>query len=160
MSLVKWGFVALLGLPLAEVTTFVAVALTIGWFWTMAACLLTSAIGLALLQRSGRTDLDQFLAALRRDGLSTIHLESPGLAALLGGILLVFPGFITDILGGLLFLPQFRSWARTRISHARAHRREARRRNHDRVVIDLPPSEWRQLPDRPPERKRSRKRHS
>ena len=156
MSLVKWGFVGLLALPLAEGATFVLVALAIGWLWTMAACLATSAIGVILLRRSGRTDLDHFLAALARDGTRAIHLENPGLAALLGGILLVLPGFITDLLGALLFLPQFRSWARTKISHARAQRRNAR----GRTMIDLPPDQWRQLPDRPLERKRPRKHRS
>jgi UPF0716 protein FxsA len=155
--LVKWGFVGLVALPLAEVATFIAVALTIGWLWAVAACLATSAIGIVLLRRSGRTDLDRFLNALSHEGIRAIHLESPGLPALLGGILLVFPGFITDLVGALLFLPQFRRWARTTVSHARQQRRNAR---SGRTVIDLPPGEWRQLPDRPIENKRPRKRGS
>jgi UPF0716 family protein affecting phage T7 exclusion len=153
MSLVKWGFVGLLVLPLAEVVTFLAMVLAIGWLWAMAACVVTSVIGLLVLRRSGRTDLDQFLGALSREGLRAIHLESPGLAALLAGILLVIPGFITDVLGALLFLPQFRRWARTKISHARRRRRDPR----GRTVIDLAPDQWRQLPDPPIQGKRRRK---
>ena len=156
MSLVKWGFIGLLALPLAEVTTFVLVVLTFGWLWTIAACLATSAIGVILLRHSGRNDFDHFLAALTRDGIRAIHLESPGFAALLGGILLVFPGFITDLLGACLFLPSFRRWARGKVSHARRQRGNAR----GRTVIDLPPDQWRQLPDRPLDGKRPRKHHS
>jgi UPF0716 family protein affecting phage T7 exclusion len=156
MSLVKWGFVGLLALPLAEVATFLLVALAIGWLWTMAACLATSTIGVMLLRRSGRTDLDDFLAALARDGVRAIHLESPGVATLIGAFLLVLPGFITDFLGALLFLPAFRQRARAKISHARSQRRNV----PGRTVIDLPHDQWRQLPNRPPDRKRRRKHRS
>ncbi len=35
MSLVKWGFIGLFLLPVAEMAAFVAVAITIGWFWAV-----------------------------------------------------------------------------------------------------------------------------
>jgi UPF0716 protein FxsA len=158
MSLVKWGFVALLALPLAELAAMIAVALTVGWLWTVAACLVTSVAGAILLRRSGRTHLDRFLAAMGRDGLGAIHLESPGLPALLGGILLLIPGFITDVLGALLFLPAFRRWARGRIARSRGDSHSTgRNARGGRTVIDLSPEEWRHLPDRPLEGKPRRK---
>jgi UPF0716 family protein affecting phage T7 exclusion len=138
MSLVKWGFIGLFLLPLAEMAAFVAVALTIGWI--PAACLFvaTSILGLLILRRSGRSDLDRFLDAFRRDGLRAIHLESPGLGSMLGGILLVFPGFITDAL----------------IVRAR----ETRRRQRDPSVIDLTPKEWHQVSEKQIKDGRPRKR--
>jgi UPF0716 protein FxsA len=154
MSLVKWGFVGLLVLPVAEAATFIMVALLIGWLAAMAACLATSAIGLIVLRRAGRAGLDRFLAAFARDGIGAIHLESPGLATLTGGILLVLPGFITDLLGALLFLPAFRRWMRGKIAQARRRPSDPR----GRVVIDLPPDQWHQIPDQASERKRRRKR--
>jgi UPF0716 family protein affecting phage T7 exclusion len=60
---------------------------------------------------------------------------------MLGGILLVFPGFITDTVGALLFVPQFQRWAAAAIGRARQRRRAAR----DPSVIDLTPKEWRQV---------------
>lgn len=154
MWLVKWGFVTLLVLPLAEAAAFMVVGLVFGWLWAAGLCVATSVMGAMLLRRSGRADLDQFLAALRRDGVRAIHLENPGLAALLRGILLVFPGFITDAVGALLFLPAFRRWARAKISHAGPKRRGT---HNTRTVIDLPPAEWHQLPDPPPKQRRPRK---
>jgi UPF0716 protein FxsA len=154
MSLVKWGFIGLFLLPLAEMAAFVAVALTIGWI--PAACLFvaTSILGLLILRRSGRSDLDRFLDAFRRDGLRAIHLESPGLGSMLGGILLVFPGFITDALGALLLVPPVRRQFRGLIVRAR----ETRRRQRDPSVIDLTPKEWHQVSEKQIKDGRPRKR--
>jgi len=91
-------------------------------------------------------------------GLNAIHLESHGLATLIGGFLLVVPGFITDIAGALLFLPTFRRWAGAAVGRlfgqpSRSHR--------DPAVIDLPPDQWRPVDEgrikdatRDPERQR------
>ena len=62
-------------------------------------------MGVLLLRQSGRADLDRFRAAFAQHGLRAVHLESPGVATMLGGILLTFPGFITDAVGAALFVP-------------------------------------------------------
>jgi UPF0716 protein FxsA len=144
MSLVKWTIIGLVALPAGEIAVFLVLALTIGWLWTMGLFLATSAIGVLVLRHSGRKDLERFRAALEKDGLRAIHLESPGLAAMVGGILLVFPGFITDAIGVLLFIPPLRRW------FAAAIRRVSRKRQtgpRDREIIDLPPDQWHQVPD-------------
>ena len=154
MSLVKWGFIGLFLLPLAEMAAFVAVALAIGWVWAVCLFLATSALGLLILRRSGRSDLDRFRDAFRRDGIAAIHLESPGLGPMLGGILLVFPGFITDVLGALLLVPAIRRKLRGMVARAR----EKRRRERDPSVIDLTPTEWHQVSEKPMKESRPRKR--
>ncbi len=151
MSLVKWVFIGLLALPVAEVVTFLLVALLIGWFWAAALFMGTSVAGVLLLRRSGRNDLDRFRAAFAQDGIRAVHLESPGVAAMLGGILLVFPGFITDLLGAALLVPPLRRWLGGKLAQAR---RDRRRRQNDDHVIDLEPSEWQQIPDQRRDRPR------
>jgi UPF0716 protein FxsA len=59
MSLVKWIFVGLLLLPAAEIAVFVLFAMLIGWLWTILLFLATSAVGIWLLRRSGRDNLDR-----------------------------------------------------------------------------------------------------
>jgi UPF0716 family protein affecting phage T7 exclusion len=76
--------------------------------------------------------------------LRSIHLETPGLATLAGGILLVLPGFITDVVGALLFVPPFRRWVSATISRALRKRRAGA----DPSVIDLTPEEWHHVADR------------
>ena len=154
MSLVKWTFVVLVLLPAAEIAAFALVALLVGVLWASLLFVATSLLGLCLLRWSGRSDFDRLRGALKQEGLLAVHLETPGAAALLGGILLVFPGFITDFLGLFLFLPPFRRWA------ARALKktfRKAQRRRDGTTVIDLQPEEWQQIPDRRPKRAPSSK---
>jgi UPF0716 protein FxsA len=154
MSLVKWGFIGLFLLPLAEMAAFVAVAIAVGWIPAACLFLATSFLGLLILRRSGRSDLDRFRDAFRRDGLRAIHLESPGLGPMLGGILLVFPGFITDVLGASLLIPAVRRSLRGLIARSR----ETRRRQRDPSVVDLTPKEWHQVSEKPIKDGRPRKR--
>jgi UPF0716 family protein affecting phage T7 exclusion len=154
MPLVKWGFIGLLLLPVAEMAAFVAIALAIGWIPAVCLFLATTILGLLILRRSGRSDLDRFRDALRREGLRAIHLESPGLGPMLAGILLVFPGFISDVMGALLLIPAVRR--KIRVHFARA--RDARRRRREPSVIDLDPNEWRQISQKPLKGNRPQKR--
>jgi UPF0716 protein FxsA len=144
MTLVKWGFIGLLLLPLAEAAVFIIVALAIGWFWAICLFLATTLVGLAILKQSGRKDVDRFRAEFAKEGIYAIHLESPGLGPILGGILLVIPGFITDALGLMLFVPGIRRWLRATLGRALEKARRAR----DPAVVDLAPDEWRRLSDK------------
>ena len=126
MSLVKWTFIGLLVLPAAEILAFILVAALIGWWWAAIFFVATSVAGVLLLRRSGRADLDRLRAAFARDGLRAVHLETPGVATMLGGILLSFPGFITDLLGAALFVPAIRRWAAASSQRGRAAAGRAR----------------------------------
>jgi UPF0716 protein FxsA len=151
MSLVKWAFIVFVALPAAELLVLVLVALTIGWLKTIALFLITSFLGIALLRRYGRNDLERFLAAFSRDGLRAIHLETPGFGPMLAGILLVLPGFITDVIGLGLLLPAARRWGAASIG--RSFEKKPRGGNR-RTVIDLTPDDYRTLPDEAIEQKK------
>jgi UPF0716 family protein affecting phage T7 exclusion len=110
MSLVKWTFIGLLVLPAAEIVGFLLVAAWIGWLWAGILFVATSVIGVMALKRSGRRDLARLADALRTEGILALHIDAPGLATMLGAILLIIPGFITDVLGGALFVPALRRW--------------------------------------------------
>jgi len=143
MSFVKWALIGLLLLPAAEIVVFVLVAMTIGWFWAAVLFLATSVIGVYLLRRGGRADLDRFRVDVRRDGMRAIRVDG-GLGPVIGGILLVFPGFITDLMGALLLVGPIRRWASATISRV-LKRRQGHR---DPAVVDLSPGEWHQISDR------------
>jgi len=156
MSLVKWAFIGLLVLPAAELATFLLVAALIGWLRTVVLFIATSVIGVMLLRRSGRGNLERLRAAFAQEGIRAVHLETPGVAAMLGGILLVFPGFITDALGAALFVPSLRRWVTGMLARSAENRRRQQRR--DAHIIDLEPSEWQQLTDQSRGRQRKPKR--
>jgi len=129
---------------MAEMAALILVAWAIGWSWAFALFIGTSVLGLLLLRKSGRGHWDRFRQAVSQRGLRAIHLETPGVAPIVGGILLVFPGFITDILGLALLVPPVRRAAASRLREARVKRNGT----SDREVIDLPPTEWRQISSR------------
>ena len=155
MSLVKWTFIGLIALPAAELLAFVMVASLIGWLRTAALFIATSVVGVLLLRKSGRADLARFRAAFAQRGLRAVHLETPGVATMLGGILLTFPGFITDAVGAALFVPRVRRWAAEKLATL-ARGRGRHGRNDDRV-IDLEPDQWHQISDRRRGRRRKSK---
>ena len=155
MSLVKWTLIGLLVLPAAELFAFFLVAALIGWLWAAGLFIATSILGALLLRRFGRADLDRLRTAFARDGVRALHLETPGMATMLGGILLIFPGFITDLLGAALLLPTVRRWAAAKLA---TFARSSRRTPRDDRVLELEPGEWHQIPDRGRRRRRKSKR--
>ena len=94
MSLVKWTLIGLLALPAAELFAFFLMAALIGWLWATGLFIATSFVGVLLLRRFGRADLDRLRTAFTQEGIRALHLETPGVATMVGAILLIFPGFI------------------------------------------------------------------
>ncbi|TYP89138.1 FxsA family protein [Blastococcus xanthinilyticus] len=96
---------------LAELVVFVLVAAWIGLGWTILATLLTTALGWALLARQGRRALlDLRTRARTRQGAAK-ELGDAGLVAV-GGLLMVLPGFIGDVVGLLCLIPGTRGLLR------------------------------------------------
>ena len=99
-------------LALAEVVVFVLVAGWIGAGTTVLLALATSALGWVLLARQGTRALADLResARTRRAGAGR-ELGDAGLVAA-GGVLMVLPGFIGDVLGLLCLLPATRPLVR------------------------------------------------
>lgn len=97
----------LLGLPLAEIAGFVIVGRALGVALTLLLVLLSAVAGVALLRIKG-------LGVLRRVQEAARSGVDPGLDVIGGAlifiaaILLIVPGFLTDIVGLLLLLPPAR----------------------------------------------------
>jgi UPF0716 protein FxsA len=96
-----------LGLPLAEIAGFVIVGNWLGLWPTLALVILSGVAGTVLLRVQG-------LSVLRQINLDGREGRVPGEAIVSGAmivfaaVLLVIPGFLSDILGLLLFVPAFR----------------------------------------------------
>jgi UPF0716 protein FxsA len=136
-------FVLYLSLWLAaELAAFAAVVHVIGFAGAIVACLLTSLAGFATLRRIGLS------AALRmRQAMASRGKDSPvlskealldGTLAGLGAVLLILPGFVSDLLGLALAAPSFRFWAADKLGKGGAG--QGQRRNP--ALIELAPREW------------------
>lgn len=94
----------LLGLPLAEIAGFVIVGRVIGLWATLALVILTGIAGVLLLRAQGLHILRQ-ISSEGREGRLPGKTVVDGAMIVVAGILLLLPGFVTDILGLLLFIP-------------------------------------------------------
>jgi UPF0716 protein FxsA len=135
---------AILLLPLAEIVTFVAVAKLVGIGTAFLLMLATSLVGFGLLRRAGRSGLVHLRAAM--DGIEVNEDTRRGpehLLTIVAGVLLVVPGFLTDLAGAALLVPAVR-----RLCGNVARRWLTRRRPGEPQVIDLAPGEWTQVSNR------------
>ena len=102
---------------MAEVVVFVLVAAWIGVGWTLLATLATTALGWALLARQGTRALAELRARARERRPAGRALGDAGLIAV-GGVLMVLPGFLGDVVGLLCLLPPTRFLVRGLLGRA------------------------------------------
>jgi len=98
-------------LILAEFAVFILVASWIGVGWTILATLATSALGFVLLARQGTKALGDLGERARSRRPAGRELGDAGLVAA-GGLLVVLPGFLSDLIGLLCLLPITRGLVR------------------------------------------------
>jgi UPF0716 protein FxsA len=120
---------------LAELVIFLLVAAWIGVGWTILATLLTGALGWILLARQGTKALTDLRERARSRQAPGRELGDAGLVAL-GGLLMVLPGFLTDLVGLLLLVPVTRRPLRALLSRMVTSRLPVELRGPVRVRSD------------------------
>ncbi len=84
-----------------EIFVSVEIASAIGPFWTFVEVIVSAMVGLVLLANFRNTFVENF-QALAAGAIDPDTFQKQNMAALIGAILLIVPGFLTDILGVLL----------------------------------------------------------
>src|SRR3954468_5525039 len=93
--------------PIAELALLIQVGQLIGVWWTIALLIADAIIGSWLLRTQTRTARRRFNEALAQCRVP--HREGVGgVLVIFGGVLLLTPGFITDIFGVLFLFPPTR----------------------------------------------------
>jgi UPF0716 protein FxsA len=108
MNVAKWVILAVLALPILELTVFIAVAATIGFGWALSLILAGSLCGALILRRAGGGHVARIRVALDHGSFTALQTDAWGGLTLLAGILLLIPGFITDIVALLLLAGSLR----------------------------------------------------
>ena len=140
MNVAKWLLSILLALPLMELVAFIAVSALIGFGWALGLVLAGSLAGFLILRHAGGNHIERVRVALGNGNFTDLRADSSVGPILLAGILLLIPGFITDLLALLLLVPPLRRVATTSFDTF------ATRGDKDDVV-DLAPEQWHQVPD-------------
>jgi UPF0716 protein FxsA len=101
-------FLLLLAVPLIELWVIVQVAREVGVVETFVLLILVSVAGAWLLRQQGMAAWVRLQQALARGEIPTKEVTD-GALILLGGALLLTPGFVTDAVGLLLLFPPTRA---------------------------------------------------
>ncbi len=146
MGLGRILFAVFLIVPLIEIAFFVLIGNAIGLWPTLAGVLITAVVGSLVLRHQGMavlTDLRQQMAQGR------VPARAMADAALIGagGLMLLLPGYFSDLIGILLLLPPTRQLIYTlvlsRFTVVTTTSYTAQRPEESSRVIDLDDDHWR-----------------
>jgi len=143
MNVAIWLLTAVLALPVAEIVVFVLIAAYVGLAWTLLALLATSLTGAIMLRHGGSGHIARMRVVLGPQRVTALDADSAGTMYLLAAILLLIPGFITDMIGLVLLVPPLRRAIGSVIRRAVMGTAPPRPPG----VVDLEPQEWRQVPE-------------
>jgi UPF0716 protein FxsA len=144
MNVAKWLLLAIVALPVAELIVFIAVAMAIGFGLAVLLVLAGSLAGGLLLRRVGGDHMARVRVAMNeglgRTSFTALQADGPAAAMLLAGVLLLIPGFLTDVLAFLLPVPPLRRALAGRFAG------QASKPGPD-GVLELDREQWRRVPD-------------
>ncbi|MDB5506016.1 MAG: FxsA protein [Devosia sp.] len=133
-------------IPIIEIVAFILVGQAIGFWPALLGILVTAVAGSLILRLQGRAVIADITSAMREGRLPAREL---GDAMLIGfaGVLLLTPGYFTDILGILLLIPPVRSmlyrWLQARVTIG-AVSPQRKPPKAERGTIDLDDDNWRE----------------
>ncbi len=94
----------IIGIPLIEIYLFIKIGSQIGAFNTVLLILITAVAGVAYAKYEGFNTLKSGMSQLIKNEMPIYELIS-GATLAFAALLLIFPGFATDLIGILLVLP-------------------------------------------------------
>ncbi len=97
-------FILIIGIPLLEIFLFIKVGSYIGAFNTISLIIITAFVGIFYARYEGFNTMKSGISQLMRNEIPIYEMIS-GAALAFAAILLILPGFATDLLGFLLIFP-------------------------------------------------------
>ena len=94
----------IIGIPLIEIYLFIKIGSQIGAFNTVLLILTTAVVGVAYARYEGFNTLKSGMSQLIKNEMPIYELIS-GATLAFAALLLIFPGFATDLIGILLVVP-------------------------------------------------------
>ncbi|WP_042357672.1 FxsA family protein [Bacillus rubiinfantis] len=107
----RYFFLLLIAIPAAEIAVLLLSGKTIGVWPTLLLILATGVIGAYLAKREGLQTIRNAQEQLRHGQIPGSAVLD-GICILIGGVLLLTPGFVTDIVGFFLLFPPTRKFVK------------------------------------------------
>jgi len=142
-SILLFAFIAV---PIIEIGLFIKVGGYFGFWPTIGIVILTAIIGTTLLRQQGLATLKSAQASLEENRFPLKEVCN-GLCLLFAGALLLTPGFFTDMVGLMMFVPSLRALLAQKAArymaehghievHGEGFSEHNRGRRQDETVID------------------------
>ena len=103
----NWFFLLIISIPLIEIYLFIKVGSYIGAFNTVSLIIITAIIGVIYARYEGFNTLKSGMSHLIKNQMPIYEIIS-GAALAFAALLLILPGFATDVIGFLLIFPPTR----------------------------------------------------
>ncbi len=103
----KFAFFLFILVPIVELIVLIKIGIIIGALPTIGLIFLTAVLGVSLIRKQGLQTSLKAQEKMRRGELPASEVAE-GMMLLFGGFCLIMPGFITDIMGGLLLISLLR----------------------------------------------------
>ena len=101
-------FLLFVVMPIIEIWVLIEVGTKIGVLNTIALVIVTAVVGTAMLRAQGLAVLNRVRTQMASNQLPAVEMIE-GLLLVVGGALLLTPGFVTDVFGFLCLIPTTRA---------------------------------------------------
>jgi UPF0716 protein FxsA len=134
---------SLFALPLIEIAGFILVGQAIGLVPTLLGVLVAALAGAMVIRWQGVALLRDLQATLSRGQLPARQLADAMLVGL-AGLLLLVPGYVTDVMGVLLLIPPVRGFIYRQLARRMTVVSAAGQPRSDPSLIELRDGDWRE----------------
>ena len=122
----------IIGIPILEIYLFIKIGSQIGAFNTILLIFITAVVGVTYARYEGFNTLKSGISQLMRNEVPIYELIS-GAALAFAAILLILPGFATDILGLLLIFPFTRKFLIKNVSNKYSQKKQEKEKEKNYI---------------------------
>ena len=127
------AIILIVAIPLIEIYLFIKIGSQIGAINTLALILITALLGVWYARFEGFNTLKSGITQLRNNELPVYEIVS-GAAITIAAIMLIIPGFATDIFGIILIFPYTRKILLSKLSEK--YKKKSEKNNNYEKIID------------------------
>ena len=127
------AIILIIAIPLIEIYLFIKIGSQIGAINTLALILITALLGVWYARFEGFNTLKSGITQLRNNELPVYEIVS-GAAITIAAVMLIIPGFATDIFGILLIFPYTRKILLSKISEK--YKQKSEKNNKYEKIIE------------------------
>jgi len=110
-----FALILFIAMPIIEIAVLLRVGDSLGWLLTLGIVVLTAVLGAAMLRQQGLATLNKARQRMSSGEMPAEQLLE-GILLMIGGVLLLTPGFVTDAFGFACLVPWTRQWLARRIA--------------------------------------------